>query len=175
MCDSGKHWATHEGLATLDPLAVRLKDLLDASFLNIAASLQAERMQFPPLLKVADVDALDYFKNFPQLPLLVSATDAQAMNDRRESSRDAWTEISHDCLAHATHILPPAACYPVYSHHRDAPVGRLKTITTAANCYRNESHYLGLRRLKSFSMREIVFIGEMEPVTGAGPGARPRP
>ena len=39
MCDSGKHWATHEGLATLDPLAVRLKDLLDASFLNIAASL----------------------------------------------------------------------------------------------------------------------------------------
>ena len=46
MCDSGKHWATHEGLATLDPLAVRLKDLLDASFLNIAASLQAERMQF---------------------------------------------------------------------------------------------------------------------------------
>ena len=89
MCDSGKHWATHEGLATLDPLAVRLKDLLDASFLNIAASLQAERMQFPPLLKVADVDALDYFKNFPQLPLLVSATDAQAMNDRRESSRDA--------------------------------------------------------------------------------------
>ena len=37
MCDSGKHWATHEGLATLDPLAVRLKDLLDASFLNIAA------------------------------------------------------------------------------------------------------------------------------------------
>ena len=87
------------------------------------------------------------------------------MNDRRESSREAWTEISHDCLAHATHILPPAACYPVYSHHRDAPVGRLKTITTAANCYRNESHYLGLRRLKSFSMREIVFIGEMEPVT----------
>ena len=86
MCDSGKHWATHEGLATLDPLAVRLKDLLDASFLNIAASLQAERMQFPPLLKVADVDALDYFKNFPQLPLLVSATDAQAMNDRREQS-----------------------------------------------------------------------------------------
>ena len=31
------------------------------------------------------------------------------MNDRRESSREAWTEISHDCLAHATHILPPAA------------------------------------------------------------------
>jgi seryl-tRNA synthetase len=174
MCDSGKHWATHEGLATLDPLAVRLKDLLDASFLNIAASLQAERMQFPPLLKVADVDALDYFKNFPQLPLLVSATDAQAMNDRRESSREAWTEISHDCLAHATHILPPAACYPVYSHHRDAPVGRLKTITTAANCYRNESHYLGLRRLKSFSMREIVFIGEMEPVTRALSLARGR-
>ena len=55
----------------------------------------------------------------------------------------------------------------MYSHHRDAPVGRLKTITTAANCYRNESHYLGLRRLKSFSMREIVFIGEMEPVTRA--------
>ena len=131
-------------------------------------------MQFPPLLKVADVDALDYFKNFPQLPLLVSATDAQAMNDRRESSREAWTEISHDRLAHATHILPPAACYPVYSHHLDAPVGRLKTITTAANCYRNESHYLGLRRLKSFSMREIVFIGEMEPVTRALSLARGR-
>ena len=131
-------------------------------------------MQFPPLLKVADGRA-GLLQELPQLPLLVSATDAQAMNDRRESSREAWTEISHDCLAHATTSCRRRRLLSGVQPSPDAPVGRLKTITTAANCYRNESHYLGLRRLKSFSMRDRVHRRDGAGDPGAEPGARPRP
>lgn len=175
MCDCTMPWVANEGLVTLNPQAARLKGLLDDGFLKIAHALGAESMLFPPLLKVADVDALDYFKNFPQLPLLVSSTDAPSLNDKRNHDNDTrWTEVDQDCLAAAAHILPPAACYPVYSHHRGSATGSLKTITTAANCFRNETHYIGLKRLKSFTMREIVFIGEMKPVTDALNVARDR-
>ena len=163
-----EHCTVNEGLVTLDTEASRLKELLDAGFVQIALGLGAEPMQFPPLLKVLDVDSLDYFRNFPQLPLAVSATNSAALNEKRNSEQNLrWAEVSHDCLVNASHILPPAACYAVYIHHRESSVGDLKAVTTIANCFRNETHYVGLKRLKSFSMREIVFIGEMQPVTQA--------
>lgn len=166
MCNG--HWTANEGLVTLDTEASQLKGLLDAGFVQIAQSLGAELMQFPPLLKVLDVDSLDYFKNFPQLPLAVSTTNPITLNERRSSDQNSrWAEVDQECLANASHILPPAACYAVYIHHRDSAVGNFKSVTTVANCFRNETHYVGLKRLKSFSMREIVFIGEMQQVTEA--------
>jgi seryl-tRNA synthetase len=173
MCNG--HWTSNEGLVTLDIKASRLKNLLDAGFVRIARSLDAEPMQFAPLLKVLDVDSLDYFKNFPQLPLVVSSTDAVTLSEKRGADQNSrWEKLDHDCLADASHILPPAACYAVYIHHRDSAVGAYRSVTTAANCFRNETHYIGLKRLKSFSMREIVFIGEMAQVTEALERARER-
>lgn len=166
MCDD--HWSAEGGLVTLGADAIHLRDLLDAAFIGIAKSLGAEEMRFPSMLKVRDVDSLDYFRNFPQLPLTVSATDPIAISERRDSDGTLpWEGIDRKCLEDASHILPPAACYAVYIHHRGRAVGGLKTVTTVAGCFRNETHYAGLKRLKSFTMREIVFIGEMERVTDA--------
>jgi seryl-tRNA synthetase len=169
MCDApscNQHWYADQGLVTLDPKATRLKSLLDQVFVQVADDMAAQVMRFPPLLRVADVDRLDYFKNFPQLPFLVSGTKAEQLAAcREETAGQAWDHVPREGLDQADHIMPPAACYAVYIHHRDTAVGPLKVITTAADCYRNEDYYDGLRRLKSFTMREIVFIGEMEAVT----------
>jgi seryl-tRNA synthetase len=171
MCDG--HWTSEEGLVTLGTEAFRLQTLMDAGFARIALGLGARSMRFPPLLKVADVDSLDYFKNFPQLPLAVSSTEAHTLDQRRGvDPTERWDRIDRDCLADAAHILPPAACYAVYIHHRDSAVGAFKCVTTIAGCYRNETHYDGLRRLKSFTMREIVFLGDMRSVTEALDRAR---
>lgn len=171
MCESHakpdlNHWHNNEGLVTLSPKATRLNTLLDQLFVQVADELAAESMLFPPLLKVGDVDHLDYFKNFPQLPLAVSSTQAKQMSEHRnQTAEQTWETLPVKTLAEAAHILPPAACYAVYIHHRDKNIGQIKVVTTAAKCYRNETHYIGLKRLKAFTMREIIFIGEMEAVT----------
>ncbi len=171
MCDAC--WSTDEGLVTLDERGLRLRKLLDDCFVQIAFTLGAQAMQFPPLLRVEDVDALDYFVNFPQLPLVVSSTRAATLHKHRsEEPGVRWAAVDKACLDDGGNILPPAACYAVYIHNRGCCVGRLKSVTTLANCYRNETHYVGLKRLKGFSMREIVFIGEMAEVTGTLEKAR---
>lgn len=180
MCEfheqlSEAHWQSEAGLVTLSPKATLLKAQLDLLFVHVADDLTAKPMRFPSLLKVEDVDRLDYFKNFPQLPLAVSSTQAeQMMSCRTQAAGKFWQTLPAETLADAAHILPPAACYPVYIHLRDKTIGQPMMITTVADCYRNETHYFGLKRLKAFTMREIVFIGDMETVTHSLSRARER-
>ncbi|MDC0993996.1 hypothetical protein OAR16_00120 [bacterium] len=162
------HWQSNDGLVTLSPKANKLKLKLDQIFLQVADEFVAKSMRFPPLLKVVDVDHLDYFKNFPQLPLAVSSTQAKRMSEcRRQTNGQSWETLQAELLAEATHILPPAACYAVYINYRDKNIGQLEVVTTVAECFRSETHYVGLERLKAFTMREIVFIGEIEAVTNS--------
>src|SRR6185369_14923502 len=60
------------GLATLKHQLVEVRDLLDAQFLRWAAECNAEKMLLPPLMSVADLSRLDYFRNFPHLASVVS-------------------------------------------------------------------------------------------------------
>jgi hypothetical protein len=48
------------------------------------------------------------------------------------------------------------------NHRRTAPDGDL--VSVLGQCFRNEDHYDGLRRLKAFRMREVVALGTPEQV-----------
>ncbi len=62
-------------------------------------------------------------------------------------------------LSPVSQVLTPAACYHLYSSLQGESFDRPHYVTTRNTCFRRESHYEPLRRLWSFSMREIVCIG----------------
>ncbi|HXO22470.1 MAG TPA: hypothetical protein VOA87_21315 [Thermoanaerobaculia bacterium] len=158
-------WSAREGLATFGPAIVRLRDLLEARFLGWADERGAERMLFPPLMRVADLDRFDYFRNFPQLPLLATAIRPDCLHDAAaRAEREPTHEIAPPELAAAGYALPSAACYNVYLHLEGTDLDAPRYVTTVATCFRNEQRYDDLRRLHGFTMREIVCIGSREAV-----------
>src|SRR5689334_15543091 len=71
-----------DGLATLGPDAVEIRQLLERLFLSWAAECKAETMLYPPLLRIKDLDGLDYFRNFPHLALMASGIRPELLEEK---------------------------------------------------------------------------------------------
>lgn len=152
-----------EGLVTLGPDLVRLRQALESKFLGWAAQCDAAPMLFPPLMRVQDLVRFDYFRNFPQLPLAVTRIRSECLHDVARRDGEMQTIASSDLEA-AGYALPSAACYNIYIHLSGTVLPAARYVTTVANCFRNEKAYDDLRRLWGFTMREIVCIGSREEV-----------
>lgn len=155
--------AVSEGLATLGPDMVRLRDLLERIYLGWAAECGAQSMLFPPLMRVADLERFDYFRNFPHLALVVSRFRHECLHDTSQKGVGS-DEIPAVDLQPARYALPSAACYNIYLHLTGTVLEGPRYVTTVAACFRNETGYDSLRRLWGFSMREIVCVGSQEEV-----------
>ncbi|MFD6359317.1 hypothetical protein ACFWFX_05655 [Streptomyces roseolus] len=156
---------TPGGIPALEDAPTHLAEALDGVFTRWAGALGATALTLPPLLPVAELAALDVYRNFPQLALVSSALDVDGSGgDGIEREADAG-RFGPASLAAAELALPSSACYGVYLHHRNrqvAPDGEL--VNVLGQCFRNEDHYDGLRRLKAFRMREVVALGTPEQV-----------
>ncbi|WP_309055986.1 hypothetical protein [Streptomyces sp.] len=156
---------TSGGLAALEDGPTRLAGTLEEVLTRWARDLGATALTLPPLLPVADLAALDVYRNFPQLALVSSTLDiAGHGSEGIERQADAG-RFGPAVLAAADLALPSSACYGVYLHFRNrrtAPDGDL--VSVMGQCFRNEDHYDGLRRLKAFRMREVVALGTPDQV-----------
>jgi seryl-tRNA synthetase len=156
-------FSTRAGLVTLGPELVGLRTLLEAEFLRWAGECGARPMLFPPLMRVEDLDRFDYFRNFPQLPLMVAGIRSECLHD--VSARGVPLQaIPAGDLATAVYTLPSAACYNIYLHFEKTVLDGPLYVTTVAHCFRNEQRYDDLRRLWGFTMREIVCLGTHDEV-----------
>lgn len=155
---NGRLYKVANGLATLGPELVRLRDLLDARFVAWATDCDAERMVFPPLMSIKELDALDYFRNFPHLAVATSRIRAENLSEDYASSNSIAVIPSTHLMA-ADYVLPSAACYSIYLYLGGKMLQEPVYVTTSASCFRNESEYIGLQRLWGFTMREIVCVG----------------
>lgn len=163
MCEP-QLYEVESGLATFGPEMVRLRGLLEARFLAWADDVAAEVKLYPPLLQVADLDLLDYFRNFPHLALVTSRIRAEDLESGYASNDGKLAEVPNEHLTAGGHVLPSAACFNVFLGLRGAVLEEPRKITTVATCFRNETHYNELQRLWSFTMREIVCIGSADAV-----------
>ncbi|MFE5243903.1 MULTISPECIES: aminoacyl--tRNA ligase-related protein [unclassified Streptomyces] len=152
------------GLVTLGPELVHLMDLLDGQFRRWAAEAGAAPMLFPTVIGAADLASIDYFDNFPQLALMTAPLRLPAESGADGSGPVDGPLVPADRLGPSEYGLVSAACYNVYLHHRSASLTGPTFVTTVAKCFRNEDHYDGLRRLRGFTMREIVCLGPREAV-----------
>lgn len=150
-------------MATLGPDLLKARELLEQRFLAWASECGAVRMLFPPLMKVADLERFDYFQNFPHLALLAAPLSDHSVNDASTHSA-ADGGVPGELLAASEYALASAACYPAYLSLRGMTLQSAQYITTVATCYRNEQTYQGLRRLRAFTMREIICVGPRNSV-----------
>jgi hypothetical protein len=150
-----------DGLATLGPATVALRAALDEAFLGWAREAGAQAAIYPPLMRIEELAALDYFRNFPHLAVLTTGITPAALE---RPVADGGEAVAAEDLHAARYALPSAACFNVYLHMRGRTLAAPVYVTTAANCFRREERFDGLRRLLGFYMREIVAVGDRDAV-----------
>ena len=155
-------YRVEDGLACFGNEAVAVINLIEALFSKLAAELGAELMLPPPLVRVDDLNRIDYFQNFPHLGSWVAPLRGEVVESY--TGLETVAHIPPEDLAASHYGLPSAACYNVYIQHRDTVLDSLKVVTLTGSCFRRESHYLDLSRLWGFRMREIVCLGESAEV-----------
>ncbi len=153
----------NNGLRTLGPQGVALFRALDTQFLRWAESCGAIEKHYPVLMRTEDLARFDYFRNFPHIVVCACGIRQDEQENYAKSST-LVAEIPARDLGAADHALAPAACYNIYLDYEGAALDADLKVTTIAQCHRNETHYDGLARLRSFTMREIVCVGSAEGV-----------
>jgi seryl-tRNA synthetase len=145
----------HAPLVVLNAGELALRTQLDGLFAGWGTDAGATPMAYQALLPVESLASIDYWDNFPHLALLATGARPDAYPKLGKT-----TPIEPGLLAPAEYALPSAACYAAYLDLAGHVVPAAHKITTVATCFRRESHFEGLRRLLSFTMREIICVGE---------------
>ncbi|MFI5940994.1 hypothetical protein [Streptomyces uncialis] len=143
------------GLVTLDPVRTALLHGLDDLLTGLAARLKAPEVVGPPLLSVEGLTRLDYFRNFPHLGVSAGRFAPEAVDGL--AAGEPPGELP---LRPTGHLLPSATCYGLLLSLEGQDVGEdgLR-LSATGRCFRNETHYEGLRRLWGFHMREVLYLG----------------
>jgi len=119
------------------------------------------------LIEASHMARLDYFRSFPHMATFACNLDRGADNLGAFAKGPGVTDDGAVALTEldpVTHVLTPAACYHVYVDRAGASLDAFTTVTTRAQCFRRESHYLPLERQWSFGMREVVGLGSADDV-----------
>ncbi|MFC9797387.1 hypothetical protein [Streptomyces sp. NPDC057695] len=143
------------GLVTLDPVHTALLRGLDALLTGLAARLSAPEVLGPPLLSVPGLARLDFFRNFPHLGVSAGRFAPDALDGL--AAGETPEELP---LSPTGYLLPSATCYGLLLSLEGRDVGEEGLrLSATGRCFRNETHYDGLRRLWGFHMREVLYLG----------------
>ncbi|WP_256107398.1 hypothetical protein [Streptomyces sp. ODS05-4] len=143
------------GLVVLDPVHTALLTGLDRALTGLAARLSAPEVTGPPLLPADGLAKLDYFRNFPHLGV---AAGRFAPDDHGALAAGAAPDGLP--LRPTGHLLPSATCYGLLLALEGQDLGdEGLRLSASGRCFRNETHYDGLRRLWGFHMREVLYLG----------------
>ncbi|GAA4833252.1 hypothetical protein [Kitasatospora terrestris] len=145
------------GLVTLDPVRTALLRGLDDLLTGLAGTLAAPEVIGPPLLAVEGLAKLDYFRNFPHLGVSAGRFAADT-----HAGLAAGAAPDGRPLEPTGHLLPSATCYGLLLSLEGQDVGDGVRLSASGRCFRNETHYDGLRRLWGFHMREVLYLGSRE-------------
>lgn len=155
------------GRAGLRGPLLRLAQACDKAMLAVAGIWDAQEERHPATLPTGVLDRVDYLRSFPQ-----QATFAVSM-DADEANLDAFLEgpvvdgtgrVALARLAPVHEVLTPAACYHLYAAREGESLPGPLWLTTRNTCFRREADYTPLRRMASFTMRELVCLGNRDEV-----------
>lgn len=120
-----------------------LMNVLDKEFRQSALSIGAKEEFYPVLLHKKSLEKTGYLKRSPGHCLFCSSLHREA-----------------------EYVLSPSACFHVYEHYENCILPEMKAITLRQNVFREEgdSGWREYGRLRDYTIREIVFIGNQEYV-----------
>jgi seryl-tRNA synthetase len=166
MCDALRPtnlaWNPHGFVGLTGPLHA-LSERIDRRFVDLASRFDAEGQAFGPLLAVRDLRKIDYFSAFPHLVTFPASVDPEEGNVREFALRNGAEatgplETPRNAPIHS--VLAPAACYAVYIALEGTELSAAsRAVTVRGTCFRSETRFEPMTRQPSFSMREIVHLG----------------
>ncbi|GAB7142828.1 hypothetical protein [Mycobacterium riyadhense] len=163
------------GQAGLRGQLLRLAEECDRAFQRIGAVWQAQDERHPATLAGDVLQRTDYLGSFPQQATFAVRLDPQETNLDEFVAGPVVDEAGHLAVTRLSPIrdvLTPAACYHVYAAHQGETLDRPLYVTTRNTCFRQETVYEPLRRLRSFTMREIVCLADKAETINFAEAAR---
>jgi hypothetical protein len=148
------------GAVVMRGSAAELFQVLDSAFSNLAAQFDAEPMLVAGLLGADLLTRIDYFRNFPHLGLGTYEFSADSCERLGEAAVVSDVLKESTAVVPSSDFLPSATCYSIYGALAGQNLPEHAFFTGVGRCFRNETGYEGLRRLHSFTMREIVYVGD---------------
>ncbi|MFE0420079.1 class-II aminoacyl-tRNA synthetase family protein [Streptomyces tendae] len=148
------------GLFVGGPKTARLIRALDRLFGELAGRLGADEYTVPAMVPWSTLEKADYSHNFPQHVTAASVVrpDLDAL-DRFSAATDQRAREAE--LEVAPVVLAPAVCMSLFERFGGTRLTEPLTLTATGRCGRYEGQTdTSPTRLWSFSMREIVFLGD---------------
>jgi hypothetical protein len=155
-----RHPVAHDRSPLAPPVADEAEEAVDRILAGLADDLGAVRRTFPSSISREVMDTCDYVALFPQNAYLVCEVPhdrAMAERARRGDAADATrlTDL----------MLSPAVCFHAYPELAGQQLDRPVVLSARGRCFRHEATWrLAPHRLREFSMRELVFVGEPDMV-----------
>jgi len=151
------------GLLNFNKEAVALFDYFDNLFLSFAKLLGCEEKKYPVLLPIDAYRSTGYLKTSPQYAIFCCELEENIQKIKGVGSITSLLKL----LKEPINALSPSACFHVYDDIKDSELKSPVAITLKQNVFRNEGrfNFKEFGRLKSYTVREIVFIGNSDYVT----------
>ncbi len=163
-----RRWVTPVGTGhvILRGLAAQLMSLIDYKVeKEFARQFKAELEIYPPTIKGETLDRCAHFTSFPEHMDFVAhlKQDLDVLNGFSNDCREKrWSPELHEGRMAASELaISPSCCYHCYEGMEGWDLGiggRCVTATLACHRYEGANHR-SLSRLRSFTMREVIFIG----------------
>lgn len=164
-----RRWATPvgEGHVILRGLAAQLLALVDHKVLAIfAREFHAELEIFPSTIKSETLHRCNHFTSFPEHMDFVAhlKQDLEVLSAFSSGCRtEGWAPPLHDGRMGAHDFaVSPSCCYHAYEGMEGWDLEKPgRCITAILNCHRYEgANHKSLSRLRSFNMREVIWVGQ---------------
>jgi seryl-tRNA synthetase len=168
------------GYFVVGPLLTGILTYVEQRLLQVADQMGASRYRFPALIAPSYMEKVQYFRNFPH-SLTFATHLRENLPDIQRFSCEAVTadgriSVDQELYAPVSAMLAPTVCHHLYLTMSGCKVQEAgMTATAHGNCFRFESrNMVSLERVWNFTMREIIFVGAEDYVTGRIEEARNR-
>lgn len=150
----------------------RLLDAFDRMYQEIADKFNAEKISYPNMMSADVLARAGYFDFFPHLIYFISAFSKDEKILMESLSRTHFNlDDFEKSLKLSKMTLAHSACMHVYKQFQNNKINKpFIVVTTKARLFRSEifTHKISdFSKLSEFNIRNIVFVGNENKVTGA--------
>jgi len=162
-----RKWVTPVGLGhvILRSDAARLQSLIDAKVTAFARTFQAELELYPATILCSTLDRIHHFTSFPEHIDFVShpKSDLDVLNQFSNECREkGWSPAAHEGrMGETDFAICPSCCYHCYEGMENWQLDTAgRCLTATVPCHRFEgANHRTMTRLRAFTMREVVWVG----------------
>jgi len=164
-----RKWVTPvgQGHVILRGPASQLMSLINSKIeKTFVSAFKSELEIYPATIRCKTLDRCNHFTSFPEHIDFVAhlKSDVDVLNDfSKDCKEGGWSEERHEGrMAENDFAISPSCCYHCYEGMEGwdltAP-GRCTTMTVGCHRYEGANHKT-MSRLRSFTMREVVWVGQ---------------